>query len=308
MKKIAIVLGLGACLTSCSFLQRHYEEDMAEIRDLEAKEAQESPDGPLFDANGNELGSRPAPSRDGEVARLRTQVSALETKVDVLTASLERVQAERSQPIIQAQPRPQPNMAAPVEMPTEIEEPPQTQISAAPARPLPAAPKKLEKNLNSPAEREFRSAMQLFQNGQNLEAASRFALVAKKYPNHLLAGHALYWAGEANSRGNQMALAGDAWAELEKKYPRSAYMPEALAGLARVYEAQGDSAKAAQYRATLLQSFPKSPIALRQENTAPVARTYRNPVSHSPSVSSSEEDAPLFESEDETGAAAVENQ
>lgn len=308
MKNFALILGLSASLFSCSLLQRHDAEEevgeVGEVRDLEPQ------DGPLFDANGNELGSEvqaksAASGRvDSEVAKLNTKIAALETKVDVLTASLERVQAERSQPVIHAETRPQPTMAAPVEMPSEIEEPAATHVSAAPARPtaLPVTIKSMDKPSASAsgAEKEFRAAMQMFQNGQNLEAASRFALVAKKYPNHLLASHALYWSGEANSRGQQMGLAGDAWAELEKRYPRSAYLPEALAGLAKAHDAQGDSAKAAHYRALLLRSFPKSPVALRMESTgAPVARMVQPERAARPAAAPGEEDAPLFEGEEE---------
>lgn len=302
MKKFALILGLSASLFSCSLLQRHDEEDTAEVRDLE-----EPQDGPLFDTEGNEIGAQksPAAGRDSEVANLRTKVSALETKLDVLTASLERVQAERSQPVIHAETRPQPTMAAPVEMPSEIEEPVQSHISAAPARPapLPVTVKSMDKPSASAsaAEKDFRAAMQMFQNGQHLEAASRFALVAKKYPNHLLAGHALYWAGEANSRGNQMGLAGDSWAELEKRYPRSAYLPEALAGLAKAHEAQGDTAKANHYRSLLLRSFPKSPVAIRMESTGNQAAVTRaaTRVERAPAPQADEEEAPLFEGDEE---------
>lgn len=313
MKKFALILGLSASLFSCSLLQRHDAEEevgeVGEVRDLEPQ------DGPLFDASGNEVGSETsapvsASGRvDSQVAKLNTKIAALETKVDVLTASLERVQAERSQPVIHAETRPEPTMAAPVEMPSEIEEPAATQVSAAPARPaaLPVMIKSMDKPAASAsgAEKEFRVAMQMFQNGQNLEAASRFAMVAKKYPNHLLAGHALYWSGEANARGQQMALAGDAWAELEKRYPRSAYLPEALAGLAKAHEAQGDSSKAAHYRALVLRSFPKSPVALRMESTgAPVARVSQPERTARPAAMAApgEEDAPLFEGDEEQAA------
>jgi TolA-binding protein len=104
--------------------------------------------------------------------------------------------------------------------------------------------------------------MDLFQAGQNLEAASQFALLAKKYPRHLLASHSLYWAGEAGARGSQWELAIQNWQELEKTYPRSAYMPEALAGLARAYEKQGNIGRAKSYKQNLLRAYPKAPVSL----------------------------------------------
>jgi len=117
----------------------------------------------------------------------------------------------------------------------------------------------------SGAEKEFRSAMELFQSGKNLEAASRFGAFAKKYPRQLLASHALYWAGEASARVQQWSLALENWEELEKVYPRSAYLPETLAGLARAHENQGNPVKAKFYRDSLARAFPKSHVALAMQ-------------------------------------------
>jgi outer membrane protein assembly factor BamD (BamD/ComL family) len=82
------------------------------------------------------------------------------------------------------------------------------------------------------------------------------------------------------------------WEELEKLYPRSAYMPEALAGLARANETQGNPAKAKSYRDALLRGFPKSPTALSLQVSRP-ATTSAAARSHSPSAA--EEEIPAFE-------------
>jgi len=312
MKKFLLIIALCSSSYSCSLLQRYGSEEEPELREGESGEAV---DNPLFDASGQEIAAGSS-GRDTEVARLKTKIAGLETKVEVLTASLERAQAMKSQPIIQAEAQPETNMAAPVNMAEEIQEQ-SPQISAAPARPAPAPI--LIKSMDAPvvgasaAEREFRASMQLFQNGQNLEAASRFALMAKKFPNHLLAGHALYWAGEANARGKQMGMAADNWLELENLYPRSAYLPEALAGLAKAYERQGDTAKAQQYRSLVLNSFSKSPVALRlspERHLAPQAANSVRAASHAPAEPSAvEEQAPTFESSsEEDGQSSVENQ
>lgn len=305
MKNLFLISVLSASLFSCSLLQRHISEEQASLQEEDAEPGEE---GPLFDANGQELTGGTA-ARDSEVARLNTKIAALETKVDVLTANLERVQAQKSQPIIEAEQRPQASMAAPVEMAEEFSEPPQ--ISAAPAKPVspPVIAKSSGSGAAGGAEKDFRAGMQLFQNGQHLEAASSFALTAKKYPNHLLAGHALYWAGESNARGQQMGLAAENWLELEKRYPRSAYLPEALAGLAKAFEAQGESAKAAKYRSLVLQAFPKSPVALKMESSQPaVARSFPASKSASHAPAAEEEQAPEFESSDDALATDLENQ
>lgn len=237
MKKVLFLCAVSTLLCSCSLLQRHSEEE------LEA-----SVEGPA------------APPIDEEVAKLNAKVSALETKLEVLTATMERFQLRGAQPVIEASsmPQPQPTMAAPV----EISDP---QVSSAPIRPqeLPETAKSQSTPPPAPeAEKEFREGMALFQSGKNMEAASKFALIAKKYPDHLLAAHSLYWAGEASARSEQWSLAIANWEELEKKYPRSAYLPESLAGLARAYENQGDLGRARAYKDTLLRAFPKSPVAI----------------------------------------------
>jgi TolA-binding protein len=296
MKKVLLICALSACLFSCSLLQRRGEsgpEEEAEVQDTDLGK-----DAPLFTPTGQENGSGGEP----EIARLNTKIAALETKLDVITASMERMQAQREQPLIHAEPQAQPSLAAPVAELQEIKDQPQTaQISAAPDRPsrlprlervdpgLQAAP------LSSNAEREFREGMQLFQAGRNLEAASHFALMAQKYPKHLLAGHALYWAGEANAREKQWSLAKENWLELEKDYPRSAYLPEALAGLAKAFESQGDGAKGKYYRAILLRSFPKSPVALQDApQGVPAAQAIRDDPSPAP-VADDEEPVPVYE-------------
>lgn len=252
MKNALLVCVLsGLVLSSCAMLRRDLEEE---------------PQG--SDQEETAASANTSEAYESEISRLNTKVSALETKLDVLTTNLERIQMQRSQPVIEAESSPQPNMAAPVTEETEEEEP--TQVSAAPVRPvtLPAGIKGSTAPVsNSGAESQFRSAMQLFQSGKNLEASSQFASIARKYPQHLLASHSLYWAGEASARAQQWSVAIENWQELEKKYPRSAYMPEALAGLARAYETQGNIIKAKSYRDTVQRAFPKSPVILTLQSS-----------------------------------------
>ena len=259
-------------LSACSLLRRSYDED-EEI--VETEEA-ESPPAQLA---GSGSGSVQAPALQEEIARLQSKVSALETKIDVLSVALEKSELKRSQPMIEAEPisAPQASMAAPVEEPQspeasaqaamgsmKVNYKPPVKAATASAVATTSAPQEVLETAsnNSPAEQEFRSGMELFQNGRNLEASARFVAVAKTYPRHLLAAHALYWAGEAHARGQQWSMAIENWEELERSYPRSSYVPEAMAGLARAYEAQGNVAKAQQYRSTLLQAFPQAPVSL----------------------------------------------
>lgn len=281
MKKAIVFGSLSVLLLgSCSLLQRHDDSDLT--GENENSENIEAP------AEGASV--------ESEVSRLNTKISALETKLDVLTSNMERLEMKNSQPVIEAQAMPQPTMAAPVEVPDS------PQVSAAPVQPsaLPAAVKSpLAAATDSAAEKEFRAAMVLFQNGKHLEAASRFALVAKKYPQHLLASHSLYWAGEASARGQQWSLATENWEELEKRYPRSAYLPESLAGLARAYDQQGDAAKAKTYRDTLLRAFPKSPVAMNLHSAPAASAAPRARAASLKAETSEDIEAPAFEEQSE---------
>ena len=234
MKKVLIICVFSLILTSCSLFQRH--------NDLEANESKAAAPQPW----------------EGEVARLSTKVSALETKLDVISSNLDRIQMQRSQPIIEASNQPQTSIAAPVEVPE------QPQVSASPERPqaLPDSVRHISTQGNLEVEKEFRANMELFQKGKNLESSNGFSQLAKSYPTHLLASHSLYWAGEAAVRGEQLSLAIENWEELEKNYPRSAYLPDTLSGLSQAYRSQGNLAKAKEYRIALEKAFPKSPAAL----------------------------------------------
>jgi len=268
----------AALLNSCSLLQREPEEAPMPIRNgVEAPFAAE--------VNGQgeaNLATAPvseqAPSYEAELSRMSTKLAALETKVDVLTANLERANLKNSQPVIEST-----HSAAPLSSGVEDE----SALAPAHVTTLPVALKNSDAP-SSAVEKDFRAAMDLFQAGKNLEASSQFALVAKKYPRHLLASHSLYWAGEAGARGSQWELAIQNWQDLEKTYPRSAYMPEALAGLARAYEKQGDIKRAKTYKESLLRSFPKAPVSLALHTGGPAA-SVRTPTLEP------EEAAPTFE-------------
>lgn len=277
-KAFASCLFAALLLSSCSLLQRNsedFEDESAPPFDPAESAATVEEDPGMTQSSS---------SIESEVSRLNTKISALETKLDVLSASVERNQVAGSQPVIHAEASPQANMAVPVEVSEEPIEESTVQMSAAPARTsaMPVAVK--SPNPSTPgAEKEFQGAMELFQGGKNLEAASRFALFAKKYPRHLMASHALYWAGEASARAQQWSLAMENWEELEKSYPRSAYLPEALAGLARANESQGNSAKAKTYRDTLARAFPRSPTTLSLQSSRPAA-AQPSRSSHAPQV------------------------
>ncbi len=257
MKKIIFAGLLSLSLSACSLI--HHSPDA----DPEANNAPEE------GANSNNAAAVERQNLEAEVAKLKARLEAMETKLDVMSSSVERNQMKQSQPQITAEAsepaEPQPTMAAPVtEQPVDKTELAAAAVSKPAAKTLPAETlnRSAPAEDNGPVEKEFKVAMSYFQNGRNLEAAAKFDSLAKQNPNHLLAAHALYWAGEANARGQQWSNAIENWEMVENKYPHSAYLAESLAGLSRAYEAEGNAAKAKQYRDSLTHAFPAAPVTM----------------------------------------------
>lgn len=250
MKTKALVLILTCTLSACSLIERHPEDGTPQPSS--ATEA------------NNADPSRNTDYLEKELSRLNAKVEALETKVEVLTNGFEKQQIHNAQPAISAE--------APVS--TAVNPALNENIEAAPIAMAPTMMSAKSSQVVSDSkelsaqESEFRSAMELFQSGKNLEAGVAFTNFAHQNASHHLAPHALYWSGEANARAEQWRLASSNWEQLQKSYPRSAYLPEALAGLVRAYGALGDNTQAQAARSKLLRSYPQAPAALSLQQTA----------------------------------------
>ena len=260
MRYSVLVLVGTFALSACSMFQRSHDPDPAL---LPPGTALHVPD----EDSEAETADKAQPGLEDEVAKLNTKIEALETKLAVLTHAFENFQATKSQPQINADQGSAPDQNAAQTSDTEnssqpslsvpvVEQPREAHVKNVSAAPVPPA------RGSNAVEGEFRKAMTEFQQGHYRNAAQQFAALAQENPNHLLAGHALYWAGEANARVQQWSGAIEDWENIEKNYPTSTYVPEALAGLAKAYEVQGNVSKAKGYKETLTRSFPNSPVAL----------------------------------------------
>ncbi|RZA05324.1 MAG: hypothetical protein EOP11_13080, partial [Proteobacteria bacterium] len=88
----------AALLNSCSLLQREPEEAPIPIRNgMEAPFAADV----AAEARGATPVTDLSPSYEAEISRMSTKIAALETKVDVLTANLERSTLRNAQPVIE---------------------------------------------------------------------------------------------------------------------------------------------------------------------------------------------------------------
>ncbi|NUM87778.1 MAG: hypothetical protein HUU37_01105 [Bdellovibrionales bacterium] len=239
--KFAIALALVTTLHGCSLFQRSFGEEEA------------PPPATASGPAGEEAMATPAGTdMEAEVAKLNAKLEALETKLEVMQHSVERNTIRAAQPEIKAEPLENPTLASSVGGDEEGVKHTASAVES-PRRVSPGGRR---------AEADFQAAMTSFQKGAYSESAAKFAAVARENHGHLLAAHALYWAGEASARARQWSTAADYWQELERTYPTSTYMPEALAGLSRAHEQQGNIQKANSYRTTLLRAFPNAPVAL----------------------------------------------
>ena len=244
---------------------------------------------------------------------LITKVAALETKLDVMAANMERLQAQKSQPIIQAEPaHPQAHLAAPVSENAEISDEAPAQVSAAPSRParFPTITKNFEsetpiksgsthrgrKRIQSgydvvPKWPEFGCGFALCFNGEEVSAPhARLAFPSTGRARPL----------PVRNSGRSRWRTGRSWKSATRVRPTC---PKPLSGLARAYDATGDATKAKYYRTVLARAFPKSPVALRSESVPAgtslahdVSRPQNAPIAALPS-SISDDPAPSFEEE-----------
>ena len=217
-----------------------------------------------------------------EIRKLNVKVKSLEAKIAVLQekTSMDRIASE--QPMIEAESsfalgqeapirsyQSAPDRSAPkrndrAETPAlktlSFEAPPAAEGYNAELALPPRASYPMEENQESFSENEFQEAMRFYERGGYVEAKDRFFRFYKKYPKHVLASHALYWAGKASEQTKAWRDAIRYWTLLETDYSfRSIYMPEVWEGLSRAFMILGNEKKARKYKELLQGIFPQSP-------------------------------------------------
>ena len=241
-------------LTGCAVFERKFEEP-------------EDPNAPPFPPSTleatelrNSANAAPSPGfMDNELTRMNSKIEALETKMLVLEERLNDSQSSNLQPQMIAEPPIKTkdggiHSAIESVFPTKAKSNSKTVV------------RQYDTAKNSPVEQEFQAATALYQKGQDRESSNKFFGITKKYKDHALASHALYWAGKAGSRARNWKVAIQHWKNLENNHPRSPYLPHALAGLSRAHAATGNIPEARHYRELLLQAFPNAPPTIAYMN------------------------------------------
>ena len=205
-----------------------------------------------------------------EIGRLSAKVKSLEAKVAVLQEKLSTDRIAHEQPVIEAEERTFITEArdtvnsyhsAPQRKQSKALVPVRTDgYNEAVLAHYEKEGQALEEDVkDSSVENEFQQAMILYERGSYVEAKSRFFRFYKKYPKHVLASHALYWAGKASEQKKAWREAIRYWMLLESRYSfRSIYMPEVWEGLSRAFSILGELKKAKKYKELLRGIFPQS--------------------------------------------------
>jgi tol-pal system protein YbgF len=143
--------------------------------------------------------------------------------------------------------------------------------SAVPAAPAPPAVKqgtpaaaiamRAEEAVLPNAPAEYRTAMELYRQGQWSAAAEKFRQFVQKSPRSELADNAQYWIGECYYNQSDYNRAIIELNEVLLKYPQGDRVPGALLALATAFADSGDPIDARLIIQKLLSDHPDSPEA-----------------------------------------------
>jgi len=137
-----------------------------------------------------------------------------------------------------------------------------------PSQPKPFAQKSQERQrcartISPDYEREYKSALNLYNQGQLNQAKEKFIMFIKNHPKTSLTDNAYLWLGVIYRDLGDRTKAKEMWHTLEKKCKKGEMvdcnkLPSAYLQLARLYEAWGNSEKAKRYYKAILKEFPLS--------------------------------------------------
>jgi tol-pal system protein YbgF len=204
-----------------------------------------------------------------EQKTIRAQQIKTEERVDALSQNLASLRLEVERLKVEGRTSlppptlPKPENTSPPQ-PTKVEgqpkrEPPQSE---------PFAQKSQEKQKDTDAtssdyEKEYKSALDLYNLRQLNQAKEKFIEFIKNYPKTPLTDNAYFWLGVVYRDLGDSARAEAVWRTLEERCKRGEMvdcnkLPSAYLQLARLYEAQGNNEKAKEYYEAILKEFPLS--------------------------------------------------
>ncbi len=204
-----------------------------------------------------------------EQKTIRVQQINTEERVDALSQNLASLRLEVERLRVEGRTSsPPPTLSKPENtsppQPARVEGQPRTQ----PIQPEPFVqrPQEGQRGVEAPSsdyEREYKSALDLYNLRQLNQAKEKFIEFIRKYPKTPLTDNAYFWLGVVYRDLGDSARAEAVWHTLEVRCKRGELvdcnkLPSAYLQLARLYEARGNSEKAKEYYEAILKEFPLS--------------------------------------------------
>jgi len=190
-----------------------------------------------------------------EQQTIKAQQIKTEERVDALSQNLASLKLEMEKLKVDETTKPES---------AKVEE----QSKGEPSQPKPFAQKSQEgqrcpRTICPDYEREYKSALDLYNLRQLNQAKEKFIEFIRKYPKTPLTDNAYFWLGVVYRDLGDSARAEAVWRTLEERCKRGEMvdcnkLPSAYLQLARLYEARGNSEKAKKYYEAILKEFPLS--------------------------------------------------
>lgn len=123
-----------------------------------------------------------------------------------------------------------------------------------------------EDNSDPQAQTRYQQAFNQLKQGRFSESARAFEDFIQSYPKHELTDNAYYWLGESYYVTRQYPLALAAFQNLEKQFPLSAKLPDALLKIGYTYHELEDYSQAETALTKVMNSFPNDSVARLAQN------------------------------------------
>jgi len=198
---------------------------------------------------------------------IRAQQIRTEERVDALSQNLASLRLEMERLRVEGRtslPQPIPSKPENVPQPAKVEGQPRTQ----PIQPesFVQRPQEGQRGVeasSSDYEKEYKSALDLYNLRHLNQAKEKFIEFIKKYPRTPLTDNAYLWLGVVYRDLGDSVRAEAVWRTLEERCKRGEMvdcnkLPSAYLQLARLYEARGNNEKAKEYYEAILKEFPLS--------------------------------------------------
>ncbi|AHE95837.1 hypothetical protein THERU_03135 [Thermocrinis ruber] len=204
-----------------------------------------------------------------EQRTIRAQQIKTEERVDALSQNLASLRLEVERLRVEGRtslPQPIPSKPENVSQsqPAKVEGQPRTQpIQPEPFVQRPQEGQRGVETLSPDYEKEYKSALDLYNLRQLNQAKEKFIEFIRKYPKTPLTDNAYLWLGVVYRDLGDNVRAEAVWRTLEERCKRGEMvdcnkLPSAYLQLARLYEAQGNNEKAREYYEAILKEFPLS--------------------------------------------------